>query len=129
MLKVKVLKKLPSPYVPKCDNNTLSIAKELFLAGKKETNRDMSIRAVLLEEINHTSSPERASDHLRGYQTSLYFPEDYTIRRFVSNPYCSGWKVRVSFFAAEDSEFINAAVALLIQDNRLYSYQRNESNI
>jgi hypothetical protein len=64
MLKVKVLKKLPSPYVLKCDNNTLSIAKELFLAGKKETNLGGILQAALFEEINHISFSERFSDYL-----------------------------------------------------------------
>lgn len=64
MLKVKVLNKLPSPYVLKCDNNTLSIAKELFLAGKKETNLDGVLQAALFEEINHKSILSRIRDHL-----------------------------------------------------------------
>ena len=64
MLKVKVLKKLPSPYVLKRDNNTLSIAKELFLAGKKETNLDSIPQAALFEEINHKSASSRVRDHL-----------------------------------------------------------------
>lgn len=70
MLKVKVLNKLPSPYVLKCDKHTLSIAKELFLAGKKETNLDGVLQAALYEEMNHTNAPERASDHLSDVVTS-----------------------------------------------------------
>ncbi|MEN6318527.1 MAG: hypothetical protein ABFD82_07195 [Syntrophaceae bacterium] len=64
MLKVKVLNKLPSPYVLKCDNNTLSIAKELFLVGKKETNLDGVLQAALFEEINHKNILSRVCDHL-----------------------------------------------------------------
>jgi hypothetical protein len=64
MLKVKVLNKFPSPYVLKCDNNTLSIAKELFLAGREETNLDIILQAALYEEMNRKSASSRVGDHL-----------------------------------------------------------------
>jgi hypothetical protein len=64
MLKVKVLKKIPSPYLLKCDKNTLLIAKELLLAGIEETNPDIILQAALFEEMNHKIASFRVHDHL-----------------------------------------------------------------
>lgn len=64
MLKVNVLKKIPSPYLLKCDKNTLLIAKELLLAGIEETNPDIILQAALFEEMNHKIAPFRIRVHL-----------------------------------------------------------------
>ena len=71
MLNVKVLKKIPLPYVLECDKSTLLIAKELFLAGIEETNPDIILQAALFEETNHKIASFRIRDHLLEPQFNL----------------------------------------------------------
>ena len=63
MLKVKMPKKIPLPYLPNSDKNTILITKEYLPAGGEETNPDIVFQAALFEEMNHKIAFLRLYDH------------------------------------------------------------------